>query len=87
MERILNNFEKLYDSFVEYGNIKETIKICRENSVLIGKEVRVIKKGEERIAKALDLNDQGELVVRYEDESIEKLISGEVSMRGLNGYI
>ena len=32
-------------------------------------------------------NDKGELVVEYLDGSIENIFSGEVSIRGLNGYI
>lgn len=38
-------------------------------------------------AKALNLNENGELIVQYEDGKIAKVNSGEVSIRGEYGYI
>ena len=37
LANVLNIFEELYNDFVQNGNIKETIEICRKNSMLIGK--------------------------------------------------
>jgi BirA family transcriptional regulator, biotin operon repressor / biotin---[acetyl-CoA-carboxylase] ligase len=85
--KILNNFEELYNEFIEQGTINKTLKICRENSILLGKEARIIKNNKELKVKVLELNDEGELIVQYEDGKIEKVLSGEVSMRGLYGYI
>ena len=87
LARFLNNFEDLYEEFIIKDDIKRTIKICRENSILIGKEINVIKRGNTVKAKALDLNDEGLLVVEYENGKIESLISGEVSVRGLQNYV
>jgi len=85
--RIINNFEKLYDSFMEDGRGLDSIRICRDKSILIGKEVRIIKGGETTEARVLDLNDDGELLVERKTGEIEKLFSGEVSVRGKNGYV
>lgn len=82
MASVLNNFEALYNNFVENDDISKTIKICKENSILLGKEIRVIKRNSEIKAKALDLNEQGLLIVQYENGTIENLISGEISIRG-----
>lgn len=87
LARFLNNFEDLYEEFIIKDDIKRTIKICRENSILIGREINVIKRGNTVRAKALDLNDEGLLVVEYENGKIESLISGEVSVRGLQNYV
>lgn len=84
---ILNNFELLYDEFIKDNSIKNSIDICRNNSVLLGKEVRIINGNKEIKAKALDINNEGELLIERDDGSIEALFSGEVSMRGLYGYI
>lgn len=84
---ILNEFEKLYISFKDEGDISRTIDICRKNSALIGKEVRIIKGGEVRIGKALDINEDGHLVVEFGDGIVENIFSGEVSVRGLKGYV
>lgn len=85
--KILNNFEILYDEFKKHGNIESTVDICRKNSLLLGKEVRVINGSKTVIVKALDLDEDGELLVEYEDKSKGKIISGEVSVRGLYGYV
>jgi BirA family biotin operon repressor/biotin-[acetyl-CoA-carboxylase] ligase len=85
--RIINNFEKLYDSFMIDGKGMDSIRTCREKSILIGREVRLIKGGETTEAKVLDLNDEGELVVEKKNGQVEKLFSGEVSVRGRKGYV
>lgn len=83
---VLNHFEKLYDSFKEDLDISETIQICKKHSALIGKEVKIIRDGNIKIGKAIDINNEGELVVQFED-GIENIFSGEVSVRGLDNYI
>jgi BirA family biotin operon repressor/biotin-[acetyl-CoA-carboxylase] ligase len=83
---VLNHFEKLYDSFKEDLNFLEAVGICRKHSALIGKEIQIIKDGNIKIGKAIDLSDEGELLVQFED-GIENIYSGEVSVRGLNNYI
>lgn len=83
---VLNHFERLYDSFKENLDLTETIKVCRENSALIGKEVQIIKDGAPRLGRALDINDDGELLVEFTD-GIERIYSGEVSLRGVGRYI
>lgn len=84
---ILNNFEDLYNKLVEDRSIEEAIRICKENSAILGKDVRIIIKGEEKEAKAIDINAEGELIVQDKSGSISKIISGEVSVRGLYGYV
>ena len=84
---ILNEFEVLYKDFIENHNGEKTINICRENSILIGKEVQIIRGNDIKIGKAIDINIDGELVIEYENGEIENIYSGEVSIRGLYGYI
>lgn len=84
---ILNNFERLYDNYIEKDDITESISICKNRSILIGKEIRVLKKGEAKKANAVDIKTNGSLVVQYESGEIEELISGEVSIRGKENYV
>ena len=84
---ILNHFEKLYIPFRYIGDISKSIKISRENSILLGKDVRIIKGNTERTGKALDIDEEGQLVVEMENGNIEKIYSGEVSIRGIDGYV
>ena len=59
----------------------------RARCVNMGKAVRVLRGGEARQARALDIDGEFGLTVEYEDGSRETVRSGEVSVRGLYGYI
>lgn len=59
----------------------------RAGCVTLGHEVRLIEKGAERIAFAEDIDDDFALVVRHEDGSRETVTAGDVSVRGLLGYV
>lgn len=85
--KILNNFEELYEELINGETIRKSIEICKNNSALIGKEIKIIEKGEETRARALTLNEDGKLIVQYKDGKIDELISGEISVRGLYGYV
>jgi BirA family biotin operon repressor/biotin-[acetyl-CoA-carboxylase] ligase len=85
--RVLNNFELLYKEFTKEGIAKASIDICRENSILLGKEINVIRDNKTISAKAVNLDGEGELIIQHSNGEIEKLISGEVSIRGLYGYV
>ena len=84
---VLNHFEKLYQSFMLEGNLSKTIKIVRERSVLKDKQVKILGTSSEKTARVLGIDGEGRLVVKYEDGSAENLAYGEVSVRGLDGYI
>ncbi|MBU3111864.1 biotin--[acetyl-CoA-carboxylase] ligase [Clostridium lacusfryxellense] len=86
LANILNEFEDLYNDFVLNGNIKETIDICREKSILIGREIQLVNRGKVKIAKAVDISDKGELIIENDQGIIEHIVSGEVSIRGIYGY-
>ena len=59
----------------------------RADCATIGREVRVIRGSSERNAFAETVDDDFALVVRYEDGTRETVFSGEVSVRGLEGYV
>lgn len=85
--KILSQFEILYNKFIKENDIEASVKICREYSALLGKEILVISREGNIPAKALDIDEAGRLIVQYDDGTIEKLISGEVSIRGKESYI
>lgn len=87
LDKILHNFSNFYKLFIDKGDIDYVLEVNKCNSILIGKEVYLIKsEGERRKGLALDINNQGELIVKF-PEGIEKVYGGEVSVRGLKGYI
>ena len=59
----------------------------RKDCVTIGREISVVRGTNIRHGKALSVNDDGALVVCYEDGTQETVNSGEVSIRGMYGYI
>lgn len=78
--KILNHFEILYDEFVS-DNLKKSLDICREKSYVIGKQINLIENNIKTAARAVDLGNEGELIVQYEDGTIDHIISGEISVR------
>ena len=46
-----------------------------------------MEPGKEYQALALGINESGELLVQKADNSIEKVYAGEVSVRGIYGYV
>ena len=59
----------------------------RQDCITIGQTVSVIRGDSTRHGLALDVDEAGALVVRYEDGTVEHVNSGEVSVRGLYGYV
>ena len=53
----------------------------RKKCFVIGKNIYVVRMNERKEAQALSINDQGNLMVKYSDGSVEALQSGEVSIR------
>lgn len=72
-QRLLRNKTAIMDAY-------------RQNCVTLGQQVRVVGSAT-RNATALDVDAEGGLVVRYEDGTLETVNSGEVSVRGLWGYL
>ena len=59
----------------------------RRDCVTIGQEISVVRGEDIRHGKALSVNGEGALVVQYADGNREAVNSGEVSIRGMYGYI
>ena len=65
----------------------EWLEVYRARCVTVGRRVEVQRRGASRRGTALDVDDRFGLVVRYENGETETIRSGEVSVRGLCGYI
>jgi len=59
----------------------------RQDCVTLGKNVSLVRGEEVRHAYALNVDDSGALVVRLPDGLLETVNSGEVSVRGMYGYL
>ena len=59
----------------------------KANCVTLGKDIQVLRGDQILPGKALDIDPDGGLVVRYADGSTGTVASGEVSVRGMYGYV
>lgn len=59
----------------------------KKDCVTLGRQVRLLRSGEERTGTALGLDENGGLIVRYDSGETGVVYSGEVSVRGLYGYV
>lgn len=87
VKEIFKEFEKLYNSYILDRNVQDTIKICKEHSLLINQDVYLIKDDGRELVRCIDINENGNLVVKDRDNNIKEIFSGEVSVRGINGYV
>ena len=60
----------------------------RANCVTLGKEISLVRSdGNVHHGVALDIDGEGALIVRHDDGRMEAVSSGEVSVRGMYGYL
>jgi len=59
----------------------------RKDCITTGKRVVILRGEEKRYATALSVDDDGGLLVAYGDGTTEVVSSGEVSVRGMYGYV
>ncbi len=55
--------------------------------VNLERDVRVLEPGNEYEARAKGISDEGELIVTLSDGKERHVFSGEVSVRGIYGYV
>ena len=59
----------------------------RQDCITLGQEVSLVRGEEVRHGTALDIDEDGALIVRFSDGQISAVNSGEVSVRGMYGYV
>ena len=69
------------------GDAAVLMAAYRKDCVTLGKQVTVLQSPAPYPATAMDVDDEGALLVQLEDGTQKKIQSGEVSIRGNAGYI
>lgn len=78
---LLRHFEELFEDGHFPENKKAVLDRYRKDLFFLGQTVEVRGFAESYPAKALDIDDEGRLLVKREDGRIEALNSGEISIR------
>jgi len=59
----------------------------RNHCITIGQDVKILRGEEEQFAHVDSMDDQGALLVTLADGTKDIVFSGEVSVRGMYGYL
>lgn len=87
ISEITDTFLKLYEKFAKIGDLSFLQEAYNQRLVNREKEVRVLEPEHAYTAYALGINPLGELLVRLQDGTTKTVYAGEVSVRGVYGYI
>ena len=82
---ILRALDEMYAAFP--AGKADYLRRYREDCVTPGHEVQLITPVSRQQARALEIDEQFRLVARLPDGSVKALSTGEVSVRGMYGYV
>ena len=83
---LIEELDKLYAA-LQSGDTASYLTAYRCYCLTLGREVQLLWQNVKEKVTALDVDDQFGLVVRHEDGTVETIRTGEVSVRGLYGYV
>lgn len=72
---------------MEVGDLSSVKKEYNEKLAGLGDYVEILGNGTEQIGISRGITDMGQLIVEFPDGKRKEIISGEVSVRGLYGYV
>jgi BirA family biotin operon repressor/biotin-[acetyl-CoA-carboxylase] ligase len=85
---VISSFDRVWAQAHRTDFQEELMEAYRNRLVTLGRSVRVLSAQKERSAVALSVDADGALLVRYDDTGLtQRVTSGDVSVRGLHGYI
>ena len=87
VEHILERFEQNYEKFEQTLDLSGLLDAYQSHLVNVDAQVRVLDPAGEYTGISHGINTTGELIVEKEDGSIVNVYAGEVSVRGLYGYV
>lgn len=84
---IMEQFETAYEEWEAAQSLAPLTRDYNEGLVNRDRQVKVLDPQGEYTGIARGINDKGELLVEKEDGSMVKVYAGEVSVRGIYGYV
>lgn len=80
-------FEEFYDSFLKTHDMSCLMEDYNKALVNRNRQVTVLDSRGQYQGRALGIDPEGSLLVQRRDGTVESVISGEVSVRGIYGYV
>lgn len=87
LNEILNRFEANYEIFLKTLDLSGLKEDYQKRLQGVGGEVRVLDPAGEYTGVSQGIDDSGELIVMKENGETVRVYAGEVSVRGLYGYV
>lgn len=81
---LIDSFERMNRALID-ANV--FIPRYRADCITIGQAISLVRGDEVRHGTATDVDAQGALIVQFDDGHTEAVQSGEVSVRGMYGYV
>ncbi len=85
--KMMGYFETYYEQFLRTQDLSALKETYDDMLLNRGQEVRVLEPGNEYNGVAEGIDTQGELLVRRKDGTLTQVYAGEVSVRGIYGYV
>lgn len=84
---IVEAFESYYDRFMQEKSLMGFVKEYNDSLLNMDRQVRVLDPKGEFDGVAKGITDTGELIVQCPDGTLHNVYAGEVSVRGIYGYV
>jgi len=84
LQAMLEELERTYHEYLEKG-FAYILKEWKANSCTLGKEVQIIMEGDKLEGKAVDLDQDGFLIIQDKNNQLHRIIAGDVSLRDAEG--
>ena len=84
---IMKRMEQYYEIFLKTADLSGLKEEYESKLANLGRQVKVLAPKQEYCGICRGITDGGELLVEREDGSISQVMSGEVSVRGIYGYV
>ena len=87
VQKVLEYFEADYEIFLKTEDMSLLMEDYNAWLVSRGSTVKVLEPAGEYMGKSHGINKKGELLVERDDGNTEAVYAGEVSVRGIYGYV
>ena len=82
-KNIVTEFIKIFKNFLK-SEAKEILKLWKNKSLTLGRKVKILHPEGEKIGLALDISDDGALILKTQEENLLKIYSGDcIHLRNL----